>query len=356
MRIGFVGLGAAARELHIPALTKIARAVPVGGCDTSPEARERWCSATGLPAVASLDEMLDRFDPEAVVVASPPDSHAELCVAALERGAHVICEKPIAATPQDADRILDAAAGRGRRVAVNHHFRYQPIFRAVRERVESGAVGELVFCRIEQLMSLPPWSEPTAWRAGMSDRALLEGGIHLVDLLVYLFGEPPSFVTCHVSGGRSEHRAADAIQLLSCDFGDGRLAQLSISRLCPAATRFVELRADCESASLRASVGGRLVVQAGKKRAERLGVRVDWGIGGLAWAERGLRRTSLARNPRNASVHATRALLEDALDAFAEDREPSSSGRAGRDAVAVVDAAYRSAAEGVRVAPRRWAA
>ena len=80
----------------------------------------------------------------------------------------------------------------GRQIAVNHEFREMPIYRAVRERIGDADVGRLVFCQIWQLMDLAPWDEPVAWRAAMPNRTLFEGGVHLVDLLMTLFGEKPS--------------------------------------------------------------------------------------------------------------------------------------------------------------------
>ena len=349
MRIGYVGLGWAARSFHLPALKRVAGAEAVGGADSSPDQRASWERETGLPGFASLEELLDRGRPDVVVVATPPDSHAELCLRALAGGVHVICEKPFVSTLDEADRVLDAATAAGRHVAVNHEFREKPIFKALVERIGSQDVGRLVFCQIWQLMNLAPWDEPVAWRAAMPNRTLFEGGVHLVDLLLVLYGEKPGAVSARHSGGLDHERDADAIHLLTLEFPGRRLAQITINRLCPAGTRYVEVRADCEHASLRASLGGRALVQIGKKRAERTGIRFDVGSGGLAWLERGLDRTTLARNPRDAGVFGTARLLEQILGAFDERREPPSSGREARDVLAVIEAAYRSAATGERV-------
>ena len=100
-----------------------------------------------------------------VIVATPPESHAQLCVQALEAGAHVVCEKPFVSTLDEADLVLATAARVGRQVAVNHEFREMPIFRAVVDRIGTPGVGRLVFCQMWQLMDLAPWNEPVAWRA-----------------------------------------------------------------------------------------------------------------------------------------------------------------------------------------------
>ncbi len=268
---------------------------------------------------------------------------------ALDAGAHVVCEKPFVSDTDQADEVLMAAHERGLQVAVNHEFRQMPIFKALRERIGQEGAGRLVFAQIWQLMDLPPWDEPVPWRAGMPNRTLFEGGTHLVDLLLYLFGEEPTAVYARHSSGLDPTRNADAIHLVMLEFGDDRLAQITIDRLCPAGTRYVEVRADCEHASLRASAGGRALVQIGKKRAERAGARVEFGREGMAWEETGLSRRTLARNPAQPGAKATGALFAEIVRALQAGAEPPSSGRDARSGLAVIEAAYRSAATRTRV-------
>ena len=135
MRIGYVGLGWAMKAFHLPAAKRIAEAEPVGGCDPSPEQRAAFETESGLPAFASFAALLEGTRPEAVVIATPPDSHTTICLDALGAGLHVLCEKPFVSTVEEADRVLAAAAAAGRQVAVNHEFREKPIFRAIKERI-----------------------------------------------------------------------------------------------------------------------------------------------------------------------------------------------------------------------------
>jgi predicted dehydrogenase len=350
MRIGFAGLGWAARGFHVPALGKIDAAEVVGGFDTSPEKRASWERETGHPAFASFDELLERGRPDLLSICTPPAGHYELCLQALDAGLHVFCEKPFVETVEQADHILAVAAERGRRIAVNHEFREKPIFKALIDEVESGDSGRLVFCQIWQLMDLPPWDEHVPWRAAMPNRTLFEGGVHLVDLLLVLFGETPAAVYARHSSGFHE-RDADAIHLVLFEFSGNRLGQLTIDRLCRAGMRYAEVRADCERASLRASHGGRALLQVGKKRAERAGLRLEYSARGLAWIEEGLKRRTLARSPRDDGVYGTARLLEKVIAALERDEEPPSSGREARQALAVIEAAYRSAKTGERIEP-----
>ena len=349
MRFAFVGLGRAARVFHLPALKLVAGTSVVGGCDGDAAQRESWARETGTPAYETLDELLAETTADALVVATPPASHADICVRAVDAGLHVYCEKPFVQSVEEADRVIAAADAAGRIVAVNHEFRAKPIFRVIRDNVEAGRYGRLVFCQVWQLMELAPWDEPTAWRAGMANRTLLEGGVHLVDLVLTIFGEQPVSVTAAHSAGFHEQRDADAIHLVTIEFPGGRLAQITIDRLCRAGTRYLEVRADCEQASLRASLGGRAVLQAGMKRAEKTGIRFDLAAGGLAWAEQGLRRTTLAKASRDAGVQGTAALLRGFVEAARTGGEPPSSAREARQGLEVIEAAYLSAESGRRV-------
>jgi predicted dehydrogenase len=351
MRLGVIGLGWATSAFHLPAIERVGAVTVVGGCDPSPERRSWWREKTGTPAYETLDELLGGAQFDLALVATPPHSHADLCLRVLDAGKHVFCEKPFVSTVEEADRVLAAARAAGRQVAVNHEFREKPIFKAVKERIGAPDVGRLVFCQIWQLMDLAPWNEPVAWRAAMPDRTLFEGGVHLVDLLLDLYGELPEAVTARRSSGLDPHRDADAIHVVLFEFPGNRLAQIVIDRLCPAGTRYVEVRADCEQASLRASLGGRAVVQVGKKRGERAGVRLDVAAGGLAWEERGLRRRTLARAQRQSGMRATGALLARVVADLDAGVEPASSGREAREVLAVIEAAYRSAATGERTEP-----
>jgi len=349
MRFGFVGLGFAAQWLHLPAVRSLAGSAVVGGVDASPERCDEWAGLGAGRVHATVEALLADGRPDVVVVATPPDSHARICIQALEAGAHVICEKPFVETLDAATEVMAAAERAGRQVAVNHEFRYMPIFTAVREAIGKRDVGRPVFVHCTQFMDLAPWDEKVPWRAAMPDRSLFEGGVHLVDLLHMIAGRLPVSVFAATSSGLDLGRKADAIHLVTLDYGEGLLAQITIDRLCRAGTRYVDLRVDCEHASVRSSFGGRAFVQLGVKRGQRPGIRVDFGPEGLAWVERGLGRRVLARNARNATVKATAALYADTIEAFSRGAEPPTSARTARETLQVIEASYRSARSGERV-------
>jgi predicted dehydrogenase len=334
--------------LHLPALNGLPGVSAVGACDLDPARRERAAARFKVPVFAGLDELIAGFRPDVVIVATPPTHHVEACTRALGAGVHVICEKPLATTIGEGVRILDAARAAGRRVALNYEFREMPIGAAVLDAIGTPGVGAIRFAHVWQAMDLPPWKEP-GWRGQLSRGVLFEAGIHLVDYALALFGEKPASVWATMSTCGVREEQTDAVALVTLEFSGGRLAQVTQDRLCPGDTRYFEVMADCDEASLRASFGGRARVSLGLLRSTRPHVRVEFGPSGLAWRETGPRRRILARNPRDAGMVATRRLLTKTLAAFANGTVAPAEGTVGLDGLEVLAGCYRSADTGARI-------
>jgi len=82
----------------------------IAGCDPRPE-RRSWAEQQGVPVTyADAETLLQREKPELVLIATPPDSHRDLCLLGLQYGAHVLCEKPFVSRPEEADDVAIAAA------------------------------------------------------------------------------------------------------------------------------------------------------------------------------------------------------------------------------------------------------
>lgn len=347
MRVAVVGLGNAGTGLHLPALAPLQGVEVVGACDVDAERRARAQDRWGVPVFPDSASLYRSARPDAVIVCTPPDTHAAMCREAFAAGAHVVCEKPLAVSIAEADAILEAAEDADRRIALNYEFREMPIARAILEETRRPDAAP-VFLQVWQNMDLPPWKEP-GWRAQLMRGVLFEAGIHLVDYCLAAFGQLPVAVSAAMSTCGVRPEASDAVAMVTLEFPGGRLAHVVQNRLCPGDTQYFEVRADTPAASFRASFGGRARVTAGLYRSTRPHMRLEFGPSGVAWKELGARRTILARNPRDAGMVATRSLLEKTFAAFDNDTEPPASGRDGRAGLAVLAAAYASATEGRRV-------
>lgn len=133
-------------------------------------------------------EMYDTEDLDAVDVCTPTDTHRELTVPALERGLHVLCEKPVARTLSDAEAMADAAASADATVTAGHTLRFFPEYETARERVRAGDVGEPGNVRT---LRQSPFAEKADWFQddARSGGVLLDLAIHDLDFLRWTFGE-----------------------------------------------------------------------------------------------------------------------------------------------------------------------
>lgn len=130
-------------------------------------------------------------DVQAVVVSTPPPLHAEMCTEALARGKHVLCEKPLARDPHECRQIIDAAQKAGCCLATGFNYRFYPVIATARRILRSGQIGELD--HIRSYAGHPGGREFThAWVHDvkvMGGGALLDNGIHILDLTRHLLGE-----------------------------------------------------------------------------------------------------------------------------------------------------------------------
>ena len=148
--------------------------------DPDPEAR-RHVEAT--PGYGVLEEALESVECDAVLVASPPGTHHVVVKAALEAGKHVLCEKPLATTLQDAFDLVKTADRADRVLIVSQNYRYNPPFRAVKRLVMEGALGKLASIRISCRRDTRALFAPEDFRYSMRHPYVLDMSIHHFDLL-----------------------------------------------------------------------------------------------------------------------------------------------------------------------------
>lgn len=139
----------------------------------------------GAGAFGSYRAAMEDPRVDAVLVATPPDSHLDLTIEALERGKHVIVEKPAFLRSADFETVRAAEGRTGRRVFVGENYAYKPLARVLREVVTSGALGQIRFVHLVAVkrQRLFGWREDEGITGG---GALFEGGVHWVDLFANL--------------------------------------------------------------------------------------------------------------------------------------------------------------------------
>ncbi|PJN96450.1 oxidoreductase [Amaricoccus sp. HAR-UPW-R2A-40] len=143
----------------------------------------------GYPLAADYAEALARLEPDLVSIATYSDSHADYAVAALEAGAHVFVEKPLATTTADAERVAEAARRTGRKVVVGYILRHHPSWR--RLIAESRALGGPYVFRLNlnQQSSGPTWETHKALMRTTSP--IVDCGVHYVDVMCQITDAAP---------------------------------------------------------------------------------------------------------------------------------------------------------------------
>ncbi|MCC6344654.1 MAG: Gfo/Idh/MocA family oxidoreductase [Bryobacterales bacterium] len=208
-RVGLAGCGWIA-PYQLRGWNMLRRAEVVAVCD-SDEARSRSLAAVNRIPWAGGDavRMIEECRLDVLDIATSPQSHKAIALAAVERGVHVLCQKPVALCLEDAEEMIERAARCGVVLYVNEMLRFCPWFRQAYELLQSGSMGKPVYARLSNrtagLLEVGPKREAAyGFRDFLkySERVImLEETIHYLDVMRYLFGEPTSIyaVTGHIS-------------------------------------------------------------------------------------------------------------------------------------------------------------
>ena len=190
MRFGLVGAGEIGR-IRADALTRSVGAGFVAVADTDTARATFVADRHQASAVCHFRELLTRDDLDAIIVSTPPNSHEELALAAIEAGKHVICEKPLAPTLDACRRMVAASKRHGRVLATGFCQRYFPAVRFAKNTVDSGAIGELTHVRAYTgHEGLPEFRKPWMYsKSTVGGGALMDNGIHVIDLVAHLLGD-----------------------------------------------------------------------------------------------------------------------------------------------------------------------
>ena len=188
LRVGVVGCGGIS-PFHLRGWQRIPEVRVAALVDADPARAEhrRREHALDVPVYGTIDDMLAAEQPDVVDILTPPALHVEHCLAAARAGAHVVCQKPLAPTFDEAAALVATLANHPRVFVVHENHRYRPWFQDVLEQCGSGALGPVRFMRLEQHDSHEP---PETFKVASERGVLLEYGVHIVDLVRALLGEP----------------------------------------------------------------------------------------------------------------------------------------------------------------------
>ncbi|TMJ12702.1 MAG: Gfo/Idh/MocA family oxidoreductase [Bacillati bacterium ANGP1] len=283
---GVVGLGIHAVGRMLPVLRRSRRARLIGVYSRRQDVTHDIAARCGVRGYETFDDVLRDPEIQVVYLATPHDVHAEQTLRCAAAGKHVLVEKPMALSVEDAAAMVRACAGAGVQLYVGFHLRFHPAHRQARAVVASGQIGDLVWAEARWLSFRDP---DTGWRLDphRSGGTLLTArGVHLIDLIRYVCRAEFRTISGLSDGLRPEHPADDLTAAMGT-LSSGGVAHLVCSRLVPGAVNSLEIYGThgtivCRD-TLGAEPGGTLTVCIGsEERAVSYGVcdafggEVDW--------------------------------------------------------------------------------
>ncbi len=235
LRVGVIGCGQIAKTLHVPDYATCGQAEIAALCDLDSKKAKALAERWAPKAVIYTDykAMLKKERLDAVTVALPNYLHAPVTIAALKAGCHVMVEKPMAASPAEAQRMLDTAKKCKKRLQVNQCQRLFPLHIKAKEVLESGILGKILLVNGSFGHEGPEnWSPAGKWffkKKQARFGAMADLGVHKADLIRYLSGKEVVEVSAYMN--RLEKKNSDVEDnFVSClKFADGTMGTMTAS-------------------------------------------------------------------------------------------------------------------------------
>ena len=322
LRWGLIGAGDIVRRRVAPALIDSPSCDIVAVSRGRPELAAAFAADIGARRwYARWQELVADPDVDCVYVATPVDVHAEQTIAAAEAGKHVLCEKPMAMTTAECDRMIAACRAHHVRLGIAYYRHFYPVILRVKAMLESGDIGQPVFAQVNAFEYFDPAPDhPRRWlldpaRAGGGP--MMDFGCHRLEVLMHLFGAVRR--TAAVTANVVFDRAVEDTAAVLLQFESGPCAAVTV-------THAAEERQDTLQV-----FGTRGSVHVDELNAGSLRIRTG-------------NQSRVESHPPAANIH--RPLIDDFVEALLTDREPAVTGEIGRAVAAIEDEIYAVAPSG----------
>jgi UDP-N-acetylglucosamine 3-dehydrogenase len=195
IRVGVIGCGSIAQHRHLPEYQVNPNVELVAVCDINQERALEVAEKYSVLSYTTYEELLKSAEVDAVSVCTPNYLHAPITIAALEAGLHVLCEKPMATSKEEAEAMIGAAEKNGKKLMIGHNQRFVPSHQKARQLIANGEVG-----RIYSFRTAFGHGGPEGWSVDGKESWFFEKekafvgamgdlGVHKTDLLRYVLGE-----------------------------------------------------------------------------------------------------------------------------------------------------------------------
>lgn len=193
LRVGIIGAGSIAQYSHLPGYNRLPDVRVVALCDVDAERAKSMADAFGVPRIfTDYEAMLRQEALDVVSICTPNALHAPMTIAALEAGAHVLCEKPMAVTTVEAQAMADTAHRSGRKLSVGFHYRFRPDTLLLKRAIDDGVLGQIYYAKASILRAsgIPGYGTWFTNKDLAGGGALMDIGVHFLDLTLWLMGHP----------------------------------------------------------------------------------------------------------------------------------------------------------------------
>ncbi|MEN8230374.1 MAG: Gfo/Idh/MocA family oxidoreductase [Bacteroidota bacterium] len=344
-KVGIVGLGKVA-HLHAEALREINTAEFIAGCSRSLSKAKAFSSKYGGKPFDNITKMVREADLNLVIICTPHPNHVEPTVEALEAGAHVLVEKPLASTLQDCDTMIESARNANLKLGVISQRRWYPPTLRVKRAIDDGKIGKPVLGTINMLgwrdeayYNSDPWRGTWELEGG---GVMVNQAPHQLDLFCWLMG-PIDEVYGHRANLNHPYIEVEDTALAIVKFRSGAIGNIIVSNSQkPGIFGKIQVHGE-NGASVGVQTEGGAMFIAGMSPITEPPVNDLWTIPG---EEHKLGEFTKEDNELfekvDPMVYFIRLQIEEYLDALDNNREPLVNGEEARRTVELFTAIYRS--------------
>ncbi len=349
MRVGIIGAGGIVQFAHLPGYQRIAGVEVVAISDAVAARAQEMAAKHGIPNVfTDFRDMLE-LKLDAVSVCVPNAMHAAAAIAALEAGAHVLCEKPMAMNAAEGERMVATAQRLGKILMMGFNNRFRADTKALKKLIDSGMFGDIYFARSGWIRrrGIPGRGSWFTQKKMAGGGALIDIGVHALDLTLWLMGKPKAVsvmgATYAKFGGDPSRGTGGWGQAVAGGVFDVDDLACAMIRFDNGATMTLEaswashIERDQMFVNLMGTeAGAQMTSNPAQARvfSEKLGVMQDTII--------------TANEAHGVTAHFTE--VAEFVACVREGRQPSSSGDDGLSVMRILDAIYKSAQTGASVA------
>ncbi len=226
LKVGVIGVGSMGMN-HARVYADLDRVQLVAVADSSLEAVQKVARKYNAKAYTDFQQLLDDKTIDAVSIAVPTSMHKQVAMAAMQKGKHVLLEKPIALTEEEAQEIIDCSKKQKVKLMIGHIERFNPAIRELKQRLHRGDLGQIYKIDVQRIGPFP---------VRITDVGVITDlSVHDLDIISYLFGHDPVRIYAETQQRLHPHHEDSVTALIS--YRNDALAVLNINYLSPTKTR-----------------------------------------------------------------------------------------------------------------------